>query len=463
MMTKKKVLALLLALVMTTSLVCVFAGSAAAEYEPAAASVKLTQSFSATNNHEPLSNDPGLVVTYKLTPKEGQDGSVDRLSLTLTGDQSDSFNFSYTHAGIYNYTLTPEVTDREFFDYDDTVYTLRVRVRNLPDGKLYPVVEIWNESGDQKISEGNGVNYEHKYDLVIVPLELDDSADPIGQKVISGSTPKTDSVFTFTFRPVSSNAPNITALPMPSAAGGASSLTLSITGQGKIPVGSLTFTEPGTYVYQITENNGGVQGYTYDTRIYYVTFVLTLSDDPATHQYLSATRTITLNGAEVDVAEFNNIYIATTGGVIGPIQFPDLGELDPLPTIDPYSPEGTTPVETIQPTEPPLPPPDPGEAWALVNLISAILTVGVAGGMSYSYFKKAKSASAEEQSKLKTKILGWIPAAGSLVTFFLTEDLSAPMALTDKWTILMAGILAANGVAAYLTRAKKAKVPTTTA
>ena len=42
-----------------------------------------------------------------------------------------------------------------------------------------------------------------------------------------------------------------------------------------------------------------------------------------------------------------------------------------------------------------------------------------------------------------------------MITFILTEDMTARMVLTDRWTLLMVAMLAVNGVLAFVTRNKK--------
>ena len=42
------------------------------------------------------------------------------------------------------------------------------------------------------------------------------------------------------------------------------------------------------------------------------------------------------------------------------------------------------------------------------------------------------------------KVLGVAAAAASVITFILTEDMSLPMVMTDKWTLLMAVLFAAQ-------------------
>ena len=50
------------------------------------------------------------------------------------------------------------------------------------------------------------------------------------------------------------------------------------------------------------------------------------------------------------------------------------------------------------------------------------------------------------------KAAGILAAAASVITFILTEDMSLPMVMTDKWTVLMIVMLAVQAVAAALNK-----------
>lgn len=79
-----------------------------------------------------------------------------------------------------------------------------------------------------------------------------------------------------------------------------------------------------------------------------------------------------------------------------------------------------------------------GQTWALLNLI---LTIATSLGI-ISIFMLLKKRREVELTK-RSKVFRWstlVPAIGAVVAFLLTEDMSNPMALTDKWTILMSGI-----------------------
>ena len=108
------------------------------------------------------------------------------------------------------------------------------------------------------------------------------------------------------------------------------------------------------------------------------------------------------------------------------------------------------------------------QTWALINLICAILTTAVGLVMAVTFFKKKKEDEEAEETKAVTeeeeeekskrrigKFFGLLPALASIITFILTEDMSAKMALVDKWTILMVVFLAVNAVLGLVTRNKK--------
>ena len=91
--------------------------------------------------------------------------------------------------------------------------------------------------------------------------------------------------------------------------------------------------------------------------------------------------------------------------------------------------------------------------WALINLIAAIVTVilGLILLLSKRHRNDEEEDEEERQARIERgeekeqeqkrgwicKVLGVIVAIVSVVFFILTEDMSLPMALTDKWTILM--------------------------
>ena len=102
--------------------------------------------------------------------------------------------------------------------------------------------------------------------------------------------------------------------------------------------------------------------------------------------------------------------------------------------------------------------------WALINLIAAILTL--AGGVIALFRRKeqedgqndAAKAEAEDENDSRSRKMFAAKAAGALaaiaapIAFILTEDMSLPMVMADRWTVLMIVILAVQIVAAALNK-----------
>ena len=105
--------------------------------------------------------------------------------------------------------------------------------------------------------------------------------------------------------------------------------------------------------------------------------------------------------------------------------------------------------------------------WAVINLIAAILTTL---GAIVALFRKKEEEDEDEEDQnkdkaedededdnrgkkmLAAKIAGAVAGIASPIIFILTEDMSLPMALIDKWTLLMAVVLATQIAAAIFNK-----------
>ena len=119
------------------------------------------------------------------------------------------------------------------------------------------------------------------------------------------------------------------------------------------------------------------------------------------------------------------------------------------------------PTEVVELAEEVLPLVRPVKYWALINLICVAVTTLFGLGMLVSFLKKRDNdedeeikteESEEEKKRMKSKLLGLLPAVGSIVLFLLTEDMHNRMRLFDKWTIWMIALALVNVALAYLTR-----------
>lgn len=95
------------------------------------------------------------------------------------------------------------------------------------------------------------------------------------------------------------------------------------------------------------------------------------------------------------------------------------------------------------------------QSWALINLLCVIATIVL---ILFIFLGKRKKEEEEEeeitsyQRRNWTKVSGVVIALVSLIAFIITEDMTLPMILIDKWTIMMALILLVQCVNLYLTK-----------
>lgn len=94
-------------------------------------------------------------------------------------------------------------------------------------------------------------------------------------------------------------------------------------------------------------------------------------------------------------------------------------------------------------------------SWALLNLISA---VAAAAGAIVAFFRRKEDDEYADEDDgrngkmLAAKAAGGLAGIASVITFFLTEDMSQAMTLIDKWTPLMLVMLAVQVVSAILNK-----------
>ncbi|MCL2632519.1 MAG: InlB B-repeat-containing protein, partial [Coriobacteriia bacterium] len=114
--------------------------------------------------------------------------------------------------------------------------------------------------------------------------------------------------------------------------------------------------------------------------------------------------------------------------------------------------------------EPTIVPLTPGDrAWALLNLILAVIGVVLAIATLISYFSKRKETEEDEESNVQTtsrkrfalRIFNAILAVTAVILFLLTEDMTQPMIFVDWWTIFHIIIFILQAIATVLVRNKK--------
>ena len=146
------------------------------------------------------------------------------------------------------------------------------------------------------------------------------------------------------------------------------------------------------------------------------------------------------------------------GPEVTPQDTPTTAEVQtPTTTITEQKTPQTAPKKTETIKNDPTPEAAGKAYWALVNLICAAVTVVLAIFALLSKHKKEEDAKEDEDTDAQTvmsteedeedpeiskrhriwKVVGAVDAIVAVIVFFLTENMSLPMALTDKWTVLM--------------------------
>jgi pilin isopeptide linkage protein/uncharacterized repeat protein (TIGR02543 family) len=223
-------------------------------------------------------------------------------SLLLTANADDNvITFTYRPAPTYDYTVRYLDIDTGAAISDDYTFSDNAGIMTVIATDLdgYTAMQIYGRGG-----AGNTM-----IPLYYIRNGAGIAVDaPPAVKKVAGDKPAQDAGFKFKMTALrgSSTLPEgLSSMPMP---GGVSdqSVTVTVNGSGTTEFGGLTFTVPGTYVYQVTEVNTGEKGYTYDASKYLITYEISRGSDGN----LSAAVNITKDGSPVDVSQlvFTNTY-----------------------------------------------------------------------------------------------------------------------------------------------------------
>ena len=135
-------------------------------------------------------------------------------------------------------------------------------------------------------------------------------------------------------------------------------------------------------------------------------------------------------------AATENPATPTPNPIVNPTPDP-LPEIEDEPVVEPAEEVNEEPVEIIEPEV--TPEVGNSSAWALVNLIC--VAASVIGSLALIISKSKKEEDEEEENEKRRKggykILAALATVASIVAFILTEDMTAPMIMVDKWTLLM--------------------------
>ena len=273
-------------------------------------------------------NKAGKAITYEVDEPEEIEGYETEIG-EVTGSAEDGFEVEITNTHeVYKTSL---VVSKVWDDADDKdgVRPDSVTVRLLANGKdtgksaelseankwAYAWVNLdVNKEGkaiEYTVTEDEVENYEAK--IGKVTGNADDGfkvkitnyhkakpdavmIDPPVQKVVKGN-PSKDETFTFQMKAITKGA------PMPEGAKDGV-MSMDITGSGEKEFGEAWFTEPGQYVYEITEVDTKAANYKYDSTVYTLTVDIVEEADGTQYKLV---KTETVKGGEGKIV-FTNTY-----------------------------------------------------------------------------------------------------------------------------------------------------------
>ncbi len=232
---------------------------------------------------------------------------------TVTNDVDGAINFGtfrFTEAGTYTYTVSEVAGNQTGVTYDTSTFTVAYDVADHPDtGKLLANATYYRGS---EALPGNAIaaedvvfaNTYDPEDVTVDPTPGDAPTGFSGTKTVTNEHGDYGAIaagdFQFTMKNIVAPA-GVTA-PDPS-----NGSTVDVKADDSFDFGTLTFTEPGTYTYEVREVAGNEDGVTYSDAVYTLSYTIEDQDGKLTVTDSSITNA---DGTAVDGAalNFENIY-----------------------------------------------------------------------------------------------------------------------------------------------------------
>lgn len=232
-------------------------------------------------------------------PKDAEGNDVTEVTLHESDFQNGmaSFGFgtiTYTEPGTYTYTVAERNggTTTGGISYDGNVATFVVSVVDNLDGGY-----------TANVTSASGAKFENTYDAA------NGTASLIASKTVNGAS-KGIEAGAFTFEVKSVAAPDGVTPPMPgnAVAGEDGVYTVANDADGVVNFGQIVFEQAGTYQYQVSERNIGAAGYTYDSTVYMVEYVVADNNAGQLEVTTNVYQGEDASGTKVQEIAFNNVY-----------------------------------------------------------------------------------------------------------------------------------------------------------
>ena len=295
------------------------------EPEPASYAPKVQKSF--RDGESPAAQDKFV---FLLEWKEGeQDGATMPAEsvLSLSGAGKASFGaIEFRRAGKYAFTICEQAdTALEGFGYkfDKSVWTLKVEVVDEGGTLRIENVQYSADGHEDSTEQASFVN-------AYAPRKL--AFTPKVRKQLSGLAASTDA-FRFHLSPIAADPAGGVLVP--------ENATATIRGEGEASFPELTFRSPGIYTFAITEEDGGLPGYSYDHAQWTLTVVVTEKEGELVATPTYSKPGVLLPQTNGEAAIFLNQYQSVPED--GSVQYTPAVEKsftadsDPRPTAKPFS------------------------------------------------------------------------------------------------------------------------------
>ena len=255
---------------------------------------------------------------YDITDIQ-KDTAQNQLTITMTFNTDNLQKDNYNHLEClyqavmstpdYLSIIVPDVKVKN--EYDGKVNTISGTLHgnfhslvgsNIRQEMNFSWDGIQDETGKDANTAASGItlSYQHVSEKPVEPSSVTVNDPPVS-KVITGDQPAEDSEFSFTMKEDKASEP----MPEGSEQG---VKTITRKGAGPVEFGSITFTEPGSYIYTISEQNEKIDGYRFDQSVYQITYTVTEDAEGK----LTSAIAITEDGKPVDgkIITFRNHYTA---------------------------------------------------------------------------------------------------------------------------------------------------------
>ena len=245
-------------------------------------------SGSSTTNIDGQVVEPGQELTYKITYVNTTGATAETVTITDKIPEFTEFvsadNGGTEKDGTVTWTMSNVADEKEI------VVQFVVKVKDDVNGQAVKNKAVVNDGTN---------DYETNEVVNRTPIKH----DPPVKKIVKGEGADPNDEFKFSIEALYNTA-GVSQMPMPNDASGKIAYTTAKAGETK-EFGWITFTEPGTYVYEVKEVNNGLKNYKYDSTSYKLTYELASNDGD-----LKMTLTVTRNGAKYDHSafEFENVY-----------------------------------------------------------------------------------------------------------------------------------------------------------